>query len=693
MNDTISITNISSNDNCTYNISTFNILKGKNNINNDEKYTINNLLKENEFNQYNIIRNISKEKQLKLLESINTTINKIDSSINKSYNTTYFNNSNNKKDVITKPMSNKPLWNDNTHKIITNTLGQISSKDLENVDFNYSETLINDNEDDYLNNNKNNSSILTSNNFSCCYPLNLGIKKLLFAYGDYIYPCKSTIIFIHKKINIWFKSILNIIDKCEYNTVLDHLYSKEYFKFNEFKKYKNKSTANNKINNLDISNTNNSDASYNNNNNNNVNNIGNENSESEDLLSLFSNNNDNYIESKNDNELIRDNNILLTEEFNDDYKEILEFENERAKVLSKDLYLELCDAKSIAFGGKNKKYFIKYLSDIAYKNNIINVINNELKDNNCIDLLSFIIKKRIKNVVIKANKNRNNNSLKILTSPILINEIDTLIDEENKYLEEFINDLSKSIYLMDSFIKRSNKLISSTNNNKKLKLISNNNINNKNINIINNDNKIIIEIKKRILNKRSSNKKLLKKNTNIFNTSLNYRNKENTNDTMLNNSLIDNVNIKLNKKQINYINKKISKYFKSSLYYSFKQRKEGKINLMTNKAKLKQDYKIEYLYEYYLLCVFICNLFEDNLLNSKQSEDHLKLNENSSNKICDIIKSSSCTSNSDNNSYMLNKDIIHKIDKNYLEKEFIKWEELNEERKNDYKLSYFNYIK
>ena len=693
MNDTISITNISSNDNCTYNISTFNILKGKNNINNDEKYTINNLLKENEFNQYNIIRNISKEKQLKLLESINTTINKIDSSINKSYNTTYFNNSNNKKDVITKPMSNKPLWNDNTHKIITNTLGQISSKDLENVDFNYSETLINDNEDDYLNNNKNNSSILTSNNFSCCYPLNLGIKKLLFAYGDYIYPCKSTIIFIHKKINIWFKSILNIIDKCEYNTVLDHLYSKEYFKFNEFKKYKNKSTANNKINNLDISNTNNSDASYNNNNNNNVNNIGNENSESEDLLSLFSNNNDNYIESKNDNELIRDNNILLTEEFNDDYKEILEFENERAKVLSKDLYLELCDAKSIAFGGKNKKYFIKYLSDIAYKNNIINVINNELKDNNCIDLLSFIIKKRIKNVVIKANKNRNNNSLKILTSPILINEIDTLIDEENKYLEEFINDLSKSIYLMDSFIKRSNKLISSTNNNKKSKLISNNNINNKNINIINNDNKIIIEIKKRILNKRSSNKKLLKKNTNIFNTSLNYRNKENTNDTMLNNSLIDNVNIKLNKKQINYINKKISKYFKSSLYYSFKQRKEGKINLMTNKAKLKQDYKIEYLYEYYLLCVFICNLFEDNLLNSKQSEDHLKLNENSSNKNCDIIKSSSCTSNSDNNSYMLNKDIIHKIDKNYLEKEFIKWEELNEERKNDYKLSYFNYIK
>lgn len=693
MNDTISITNISSNDNCTYNISTFNILKGKNNINNDEKYTINNLLKENEFNQYNIIRNISKEKQLKLLESINTTINKIDSSINKSYNTTYFNNSNNKKDVITKPMSNKPLWNDNTHKIITNTLGQISSKDLENVDFNYSETLINDNEDDYLNNNKNNSSILTSNNFSCCYPLNLGIKKLLFAYGDYIYPCKSTIIFIHKKINIWFKSILNIIDKCEYNTVLDHLYSKEYFKFNEFKKYKNKSTANNKINNLDISNTNNSDASYNNNNNNNVNNIGNENSESEDLLSLFSNNNDNYIESKNDNELIRDNNILLTEEFNDDYKEILEFENERAKVLSKDLYLELCDAKSIAFGGKNKKYFIKYLSDIAYKNNIINVINNELKDNNCIDLLSFIIKKRIKNVVIKANKNRNNNSLKILTSPILINEIDTLIDEENKYLEEFINDLSKSIYLMDSFIKRSNKLISSTNNNKKSKLISNNNINNKNINIINNDNKIIIEIKKRILNKRSSNKKLLKKNTNIFNTSLNYRNKENTNDTMLNNSLIDNVNIKLNKKQINYINKKISKYFKSSLYYSFKQRKEGKINLMTNKAKLKQDYKIEYLYEYYLLCVFICNLFEDNLLNSKQSEDHLKLNENSSYKNCDIIKSSSCTSNSDNNSYMLNKDIIHKIDKNYLEKEFIKWEELNEERKNDYKLSYFNYIK
>ena len=245
-------------------------------------------------------------------------------------------------------------------------------------------------------------------------------------------------------------------------------------------------------------------------------------------------------------DFIDDNDFVIMEN-----KEVLDFENERILYLSNDDYLKNTEIKTAIFGGKTRKAFLSYLNNICSKNNI--TLDSCLKEYKKLDLISYIIKTKLKNIVISSNKLRNKGILKILNSPLLKEELEEQLDEEISYLNEFLLDFNTSIYLVDAFSKR--KTLTSTNKNLKIKRYNN---------------EIILQFKKYIF--------------------------------LDNNESEDIKKIKV------LAEKKVLNFFKDKNYYSYKNREKGNTKLFITKEKIIKDFNLINYYEFFLLKNYIIDI-------------------------------------------------------------------------------------
>lgn len=490
------------------------------------------LLKLTSEKQTDIIRKISKEKQIELLSQLsnNKEIKEQNEKENKDFS-------------LDRPFSSRPLWNEQANQMIRKVLG--NSFELQDYDY-INQSLTNLNGSNFL---------LDEFNMFVHdeYPFVSGIKRLLFAYGDYIEPSLVTIKYVHDIVNKWFILLLRILDKCDFQRIIFHLYSREVERFNKFKrnKYlfkekKRREKMNGNHFKTKIENK--------------------ENHENDDFLY-----NVNEDEAENEGEGEDEGEDQDEENVNEDESnEILLFENERAKQLSNEDYMNISEIKTLIIGGKSKRIFHSYLVHIMNKQNI--VYNQDLKDQVKLDLLSFIIKRRIKTIILKTNKMKNNGKLKILMSPIQVEDIEEDMNEEITYLEEFLIDYNTSIYLVDAFSKRNSFKSSS----KFLKI--------KRIN-----EEIVIVIKK-----------------NVFLMMTKEENEE----------------FKHVKDSSEY---KITSFFKSNKYISYKEKEEiegkeksksSRYKLFINKEKIVSGLPLSNYYEFFILDTFIYN-FHSTCLETK----------------------------------------------------------------------------
>lgn len=521
-----------------------------------------------------------------------------------------------------KPNSSKPLWIEQVKKVHTQVMPNLSLQELENLD------LIETNVNSLLNNNSNNNE----NNYLGDYPLFIGIKKLLIAFGDSNNPNQETVIYSHNKLKEFFIIMLRILEKCELTKILEHLYSNEFNKFMKFKKSKlaksltpdiygkdeiensvndfymlidddkikkkmekdsnkNKKTKKNKSSKLNaISNFSNNDLQqkeFSLQKNTNI--LSSDNNEEDEDMELFSSLYNEEIE--NDDQLIE----------KEEYKEILEFENERANYLSNEEYLDINEARINFFGSKTKKPLLKYFELICDEEKID--LSNELKVPGNTELLTFITKKRLKKIVLNANRNRNNGKLKILSKPLRKEELEEEFEEEILYLKDFYHDFNQSIYLIQAFTKKKNGASS----------------NNKFIKIVREDEEFVIVIKKLIF---------------------------------------------VSEKEANYLNKikgkaekKMLKFFKQKDYFSHKEKDKSGFKLYITKEKLVKELEVDNYYEFYLLNFFVKDLMANSIYNIKN---------NSSNALtCD-----DALDKDKEDIYLINKNNVHKLDKNFLKEKY-----------------------
>jgi hypothetical protein len=257
------------------------------------------------------------------------------------------------------------------------------------------------------------------------YPYYHTIKKLLYAFGDTLKNNHRTIIFFHDFLRRWLTSIAKVITECEFKKVLDHLYSYEYVKFHNYKKLKIKNNFNNE----------------------------------EELIVDNDGDGDVLIELDEKKDFIEN----LFEEKDHDYYENLIYQDERTKNMLEHEYIEYNICRTQSFLSKGKKIFINYLTNILTSN-----LPSELKDQNNLELITFLIKEIMHKIVKQAIRSKNpENKLFILKYPLLVSDVEELANQEIDTIESFLNDFYNSIYLIKEFKKK--KLSKDNNKNVKIK--------------------------------------------------------------------------------------------------------------------------------------------------------------------------------------------------------------------------------
>ena len=257
---------------------------------------------------------------------------------------------------------------------------------------------------------------MEDNNENCEYDINeypyyITIKKLLYAFGDCYKPNHKTILYFHDFVKKWLISIAKLISECEMKKVLDHLYSFEYSRFHSYKKLKMKNCNNDSDD---------------------------ENGKKEDDDILLD------IDEEKDGVLSN-----LLEDKNENYYEDLAFQDERTKYMNEMEYMEFNNCRTQSFLTKGKKNFINYLQNIVPNGPF------ELRDQNNLEFISYLIKEIIHKIIKQTVKNRNpEKKLIVQDQPLQISEIDELATYELEIIDSFLNDYYNSVYLIKEFKKK-----------------------------------------------------------------------------------------------------------------------------------------------------------------------------------------------------------------------------------------------
>jgi hypothetical protein len=139
----------------------------------------------------------------------------------------------------------------------------------------------------------------------------------------------------------------------------------------------------------------------------------------------------------------------LLEDKDENYFEVLSFQDDRTKNMNDMEYMEYNNCRTQSFLSKGKKNFVNYLQ------NIIPNTPFELRDQNSLEFISFLLKEIIHKIIMQSIKNRNpEKRLFVLEHPLQINELEDLVNYELEIIDSFMNDYYNSIYLIREFKKK-----------------------------------------------------------------------------------------------------------------------------------------------------------------------------------------------------------------------------------------------
>jgi hypothetical protein len=260
------------------------------------------------------------------------------------------------------------------------------------------------------------------------YPFYQTIKKLLYAFGDTLKNNHKTIIFFHEFIKKWLIGMSKLITECEFKKILEHLYSYEYSKYHTYKRLKVKNNFNSNLGDLMV--------------------------DGEDDVLIDLDDKKDFIDN-------------LFEEKDNEYYENLNYQDERTKDMTQQEYIDYNICRTQSFLIRGKKVFLNYM------NNIIPNIPFELKDQNNLELITFIMKEIIHKIVKQAIKSKNpDNKLFVLKYPLLVSDVEDSVNQELETIDSFFEDFHNSLYLIKEFKKK--RLSKDNNKNVKIKKDGNN---------------------------------------------------------------------------------------------------------------------------------------------------------------------------------------------------------------------------
>lgn len=355
--------------------------------------------------------------------------------------------------------SKKPLWIQEVKKSIqffplsTNELEFEKIEDIMNQDNN--DTLINHDE----------------------YPYYSTVKKMMYSFGDVKEPNKKTIIRISNFINEYICLLIQIIQECDYKKIIEYLYKPEKEKLDSIKKYKHKSFLMNNVFNKKEIDQNFFGANNEGNNNNNdmsdldesldeLNMYGDENDENKKNIINNDNDNDNNneisfnkeeinFENKNNKKNMSFN--IFNKEKDENNKEITLFQDKRTELMDAKTYEEYIKCRQQNFLTRGKKFFLNFLQNFVKEDKF----PNELKENNNLELIAFILNEEIKKIITNSIRNKHpNKKLFIITQPLSPEDIEMSYQKEIQILSNFLNCFHNDIYMINEFKKKkiSNKI-------------------------------------------------------------------------------------------------------------------------------------------------------------------------------------------------------------------------------------------
>ena len=360
--------------------------------------------------------------------------------------------------------SKKPLWIQDVKNSLKYYPLSINELEFEKIE-------------DIMNQDTNNDIVINHEE----YPYYTTLKKIMYSFGDVKEPNKNTILKLSTFINSYISLLIQIIQECDYKKIIEYLFKAEKEKLDSIKKFKHRSFLSNNIFNkkefdLTFFGGNNEES------NNNLNQI--EADESLEELNIYEvgeeeengeiedkdkdldvekakinniNNINNEFSFNNEDNFNNNNkkNKLLTNIFNKDKedfnKEITVFQDKRTELMDSKTYEEYIKCRQHNFLSRGKKYFLNFLQKFTNEDKF----PNELKENNNIELIAFILNEEVKKIIINSIRNKHpNRKLFILTQPLTPEDIEMMFNNEIQILSNFINNFHNDIFMINEFKKK-----------------------------------------------------------------------------------------------------------------------------------------------------------------------------------------------------------------------------------------------
>ena len=360
--------------------------------------------------------------------------------------------------------SKKPLWIQDVKNSLKYYPLSINELEFEKIE-------------DIMNQDTNNDIVINHEE----YPYYTTLKKIMYSFGDVKEPNKNTILKLSTFINSYISLLIQIIQECDYKKIIEYLFKAEKEKLDSIKKFKHRSFLSNNIFNkkefdLTFFGGNNEES------NNNLNQI--EADESLEELNIYEvgeeeengeiedkdkdldvekakinniNNINNEFSFNNEDNFNNNNkkNKLLTNIFNKDKedfnKEITVFQDKRTELMDSKTYEEYIKCRQHNFLSRGKKYFLNFLQKFTNEDKF----PNELKENNNIELIAFILNEEVKKIIINSIRNKHpNRKLFILTQPLTPEDIEMMCNNEIQILSNFINNFHNDIFMINEFKKK-----------------------------------------------------------------------------------------------------------------------------------------------------------------------------------------------------------------------------------------------
>jgi hypothetical protein len=145
------------------------------------------------------------------------------------------------------------------------------------------------------------------------------------------------------------------------------------------------------------------------------------------------------------------NDNLIYKEIEELNREIALFQDKRTELMDQKTYEEYIKCRQHNFLSRGKKYFSNFLQNFTNEDKF----PNELKENNNIELIAFILNEEVKKIIINSIRNKHpNRKLFILTQPLAPEDIEMMCNNEIQILSNFINNFHNDIFMINEFKKK-----------------------------------------------------------------------------------------------------------------------------------------------------------------------------------------------------------------------------------------------